>query len=195
MKERPIIFSGPMVRAILDGRKTQTRRVFKFRETNKPPGCPDKFDPNAVTQPCPYGQPGDRLWARETWRPAWEDDTGFCGVEFRAGGMPEEDKRAGDYMDGTDRWRPSIRMPRWASRITLEVESVRVERLNEISEEDAKAEGIDGWNWDGDVLPFVAANQHLHPAVLKYALLWQSINGPDSWAENPWVWVVTFRRV
>ena len=178
MKERPILFSGPMVRAILDGRKTQTRQVVKNQERAwnfwrmfpTPSGDRFAFRCNITTHDlkCTYGQQGDRLWVRETWM----DSRG-------------EDRR----------WKSPVTMPRWASRITLEVESVRVERLQEISEEDAKAEGIDGWHWDGDVLPFVAANRHLHPAVLKYALLWQSINGPGSWAENPWVWVVTFRRV
>lgn len=197
MKERSINIKAWEVRAILDGRKTQTRRVVKpqpERRWNVEPdgtfcrGEHEKGEPceeHAERLICPYGQPGDRLWVRET--PLNHALSGYSPVWFY---------RADDDEKPHDRkWIPSILMPRKASRITLEIESVRVERLNEISEEDAKAEGIDGWNWDGDVLPFVAANQHLHPAVLKYALLWQSINGPGSWDANPWVWVVTFRRV
>jgi hypothetical protein len=192
-----------MVRAILDGRKTQTRRVVKPQpEWIRPAvgrdgiahGYCGSGPENGIR--CPYGQPGDRLWVRETWAPVWEDDTGFCGVGFRAGGMPEEDKRAGDYMDGTDRWRSPVTMPHWASRITLEIESVRVERLNEISEEDAKAEGICQFQI-GDIKAYglnEADRDSMHSTAKDaYRSLWESINGPGSWTENPWVWVVTFR--
>ena len=175
MKERPIIFSGPMVRAILDGRKTQTRRVFKFRETNQPPSCPDRFDPKAVTQPCPYGAPGDRLWVRESHHistPRHDGDTG--SVEYRA-----------DYCDELARgihWRSPVCMPRWASRIDLEIVSRRVERLDEITPDDCRAESQPAGNNDIGVR-------------YGFGQQWEADNGPGSWAENPWVWVVEFKRV
>ena len=146
-KERPIIFSGPMIRAILEGRKTQTRRIVK---------------PNCLSKLSPYGRTGDRLWVRETWGHNPEGP----GYVYRSDGDF-------DMKFHGDRWRPSIHMPRWASRITLEVTGVRVERLQDINEEDALAEGV----------------EH------AFRSLWESINGPGSWDANPWVWVVEFRRV
>ena len=189
-----------MVRAILDGRKTQTRRVVKGAEKETWQGgeCGIR-DPYVYwniggrAHRCPYGQPGDRLWVREAWAPLFEEDTGFCGVRFAAGGMAEEDKRAGEYLDGTDRWRSPVCMPRWASRITLELVSVRVERLNEISEEDAIAEGIA--RFDGAWASYDKIMWRYTAPENSFRSLWQSINGPGSWAENPWVWVVEFRRV
>lgn len=182
-KERPILFSAPMVRAILDGSKTQTRRIvknatgpfwnhtgyrivmrdgFTFWETHG--GIPNEYGP-AI--PCPYGKPGDRLWMRET-----------CSVHSMGNVVAYK----ADHPDAKDiRWRPSIHMPRWASRIILEVESVRVERLQDISPHDAIAEGC-----GTDVVPM---------ARKMYAELWESINGPGSWEANPWVWVVTFKRI
>jgi hypothetical protein len=176
MKERPILFSGPMVRAILEGRKTQTRRIVR----------------------CPFGQQGDRLWVRETWAlDAYTGDMQFC-IKYRAGGDYVTERNGSDewvpvyqrYIDGCaldnwSRWRPSIHMPRWASRLTLEVTGVMVERLQDISEDDAKAEGVEqlarsaGTNCRG-------AFQHL----------WDSINKDRApWESNPWVWVVEFRRI
>jgi hypothetical protein len=210
MKERPINLKAWEVRAILDGRKTQFRGVVKpqplewlswrgviscatIKADEGKHLFTDRYPCARQAQRirCPYGQFGDRLWVRETWRPVWEEDTGFCGVGFRAGGMPEDDRRAGGYMDGTDRWRPSIHMPRWASRITLEIESVRVERLQEISEEDAQAEGVAscGVCYGKKILPSTSTGRE------RYTALWEHINGPGSWAENPWVWAVTFRVV
>ena len=142
MKERPILFSGPMVRAILDGRKTMTRRIVKQQADNG--GYCQSLDPdkgvwlvhNGGSIRCPYGQPGDRLWVRETWS-AWTGGMTSCGEE-RA---PQIEYKATSQSEGP--WRPSIFMPRWASRILLEITDVRVERLNDISEEDAIAEGFD----------------------------------------------------
>lgn len=190
-RERPILFQGAMVRALLSGAKTQTRRVMK------PDGqyrldlvCPADGGPSR----CPYGQPGDRLWVREShwWFPdECDPETGYTppiltaeDVEYRADG--EKPGRV---------WRPSIHMHRWASRITLEVAGVRVERLQDISEADAQAEGIGefigGWACLTDDAPQQAGNT----PKKGYRHLWERINGPGSWDVNPWVWVVEFRRI
>lgn len=211
MRERPIQFSAPMVRAILSGAKTQTRRALRVQPPSNtgqvstwhhPDPRPHYFawvptgDGGAEISewpplPCPYGQPGDRLWVREShWWFKDEHDpvTGYFppkltaeDVEYRADG--EKPGRV---------WRPSIHMPRWASRITLEVLSVRVERLQGISESDAMAEGA-------DEAPTPMAMMYSAPEVMRtryregYAQLWESIKGAGSWDENPWVWVVEFR--
>lgn len=206
MKERPILFSALMVRAILAGTKTQTRRIYKMR---KHPDCGCEMAgtelrgerPDVIHRMCPYGLPGDRLWVRETWQgPLLGEDQ---QDEFLRDG-PERFQapefcvyRATDKLDAVDMdgnelgWRPSIHMPRWSSRITLEVTGVRVERLQEISEEDAKAEGA----------PFELGELErlILGAKAKYrsgfVRLWESINGPGSWEINPWVWVVEFQRL
>ena len=201
-KERPILFSAPMVRAILDGRKTQTRRVFKRRTGITGP----ELDP---TFRCPYGSPGDRLWVRETWGSA---DTMYQGHENDVPGVIayRADRSAIDQgisrqvkipqwdLDQWNwdciKWRPSIHMPRWASRITLEVTDVRIERLQDITEEDARAEGITdgGCLTCGENEPCGCDNPR-PDARDGFAGLWQDIYGPDSWHANPWVWVVSFR--
>ncbi len=209
MKERPIIFSAPMVRAILAGAKTQTRRVMKpqFAADAVPAEMP-ATDPiggwvvgghsgvwwcDAAANPddarlCPYGQPGDRLWVREAWAiPHSCDHLKPSTITVIDGGRTLLAQRR-VYYEATEglgglRKRPSIYMPRWASRITLEVTGVRVERLQDISEADARAEGIsraDCPDWH---------------ATTDYRALWESINGPSSWAANPWVWVVEFKRL
>jgi hypothetical protein len=179
-----------MIRALLEGRKTQTRRIVK-------PGPPDGLAMHAsgdgwryegvdyrgdAVERCPYGVPGDRLWVRE----AWSEHVGSFGESRVAFYRADGDERAGP-------WKPSIHMPRWASRITLELTDVRVQRLQEISEEDAKAEGIqtddmnhvvrpDGINWGG--------------ARGEFAALWESINGKRApWDSNPFVWCLTFKLV
>lgn len=182
-KERPILFSGQMVRAILGGRKTQTRRVIKniphdaahiwhdggeWIVENAPGQCWNK------KTACPYGQPGDRLWVRETWQ-LDESETGYVYRADIEGFL--------DQAFGPPTWRPSIFMPRAASRILLEIVSVRAERLQDISEEDAKSEGVRPFM--GSPLPYKAA----------FCTLWQHINGPESWAANPWVWVVEFKKI
>lgn len=200
MKERPILFSAPMVRAILDGRKTQTRRVMKVQpgdvlwRSNGRDWLWLDNDDGPLTEPapcirCPFGAVGDRLWVRETWRSERRND-GARMVRFNADNSVEERPSAHEapydtvWRRGlTDRWRPSIHMPRWASRITLEVTGVRVERLQDISEDDAKAEGVSG--------PFDA----LFTPKVRFEALWESINGLDAWDANPWVWVVEFRRL
>jgi hypothetical protein len=176
IKERPILFSTPMVRALLEGRKTQTRRYAGDGE----------FWSQQDIQKCRYGQPGDRLWVRETWKPH-PDPVNNAPIIYKA-------TDGGCWPDLP--WRPSIHMPRWASRILLEITGVRVERLQETSEKDAIAEGIerinagDHWAWRD----YSGNRQTLSP-VFSYQSLWESINGPDSWAVNPWVWVLEFRRI
>jgi len=198
--ERGMIFNAEMVRAILDGRKTQTRRPVKpqpeltersgfswngalygagsdERETNR----------NFAHAKCPYGKPGDRIWVRETWA-RYNIDHDSHDMAYRAT-TPE------DWPEG-GRWRPSIHMPRWASRILLEITDVRVERLNSISEEDARAEGIiDGGCLNcGDPEPCGCANPD-PDATDAFAYLWQSIYGQENWNANPWVWVIEFKRI
>jgi hypothetical protein len=209
MKERPILFSAPMVRAILAGTKTQTRRAWKM-----PRGCDwysemggeregwfvDHGQPwwlHVSECRCPYGQPGDRLWVREAWRAVWSsDDEPPRSFDAAYRFWYEADA---PLQDGYGKLRPSIHMPRCASRITLEVTGVRVERLQDISEADAIAEGVDrfpGCRQDDDA----AAFNRIGPVdmdsfpIARCAVLWESINGPGSWDANPWVWVVEFKR-
>lgn len=178
MKERPILFNGEMVRAILAGRKTQTRRAVKPQPVE---GCWMGGPRNGVwdertgmawfgqTWRCPCGVSGDCLWVRETWcsDPEPSQPERVC---YRA--------TAGD--ESFIRWKPAIHMPRWASRITLEIAEVRVQRLQDISEEDARAEGV----------------ENVYCARDCFADLWDSINGKRApWSSNPWVWAISFRKV
>lgn len=199
-QKRPILFSGSMVRAILDGTKTQTRRVISPVQPRDDGLWPAGRDP---VPDCPFGAPGDRLWVRETFGLTLEhDDNGeptnarrvLDGdgvphwVVYRAD-HPNWVWTDGDGYAGPSLWRPSIHMPRWASRLMLEVASVRVERLHDISEEDARAEGVEPTVIDdGAVL-------HRYPARRHFQALWENINGPGSWERNDWCWVVGFRRV
>lgn len=223
MRERPILFSGPMVRALLAGTKTQTRRAFsprmeKLMRAAAAMGEVSHFLDEGSMQPndldyvrsfCPYGQPGDRLWVRETFG-HFERNENFkpgCEVFYRADGNCLE----------LEPWRPSIHMPRWASRILLEITAVRVERLQDISEADADAEGCERldterYERDWKLCPKCGGTR-LHNALggnggvildvdcwecdtyaKRYRHLWTAINGPGSWAQNPWVWVVEFER-
>ena len=204
MKERPILFSAPMVRAILAGGKTQTRRIIK-PQPNFIGSMSDACTPfktldaglHAQITP-PYGQPGDRLWVRERCELTTDDcEPGCMSVRYLADGevrdigtgMPDSCPGLVDWING--RWsRPSIHMPRWASRITLEITGVRAERLQDISTEDAIAEGVS-----------VHQNHHgkprgsIYSPVSAYRDMWESINGDGSWSANPWVWVISFRRI
>lgn len=214
IKERPILFSTDMVRAILEGRKTQTRRVVKpqppsveavkelcgseyhwFTDRHLPDwrvagpvwavrqimGMADTFGGPVIK--CPYGVPGDRMWVRETWdcethKLQWIKDT----IRYRAT----------DESGRKTIWRPSIHMPRWASRLTLEVTEVRVERLQDISEDDAEAEGV-----PDDLLP-IDVSEMPYPSTLThgaFAALWNQVSGKHPWSSNPWVWVITFTKV
>lgn len=193
---KPILFSTPMVQAILEGRKTQTRRVVKPQ--------PDedglaKFilsqrweDTSGKVYPCPYGQPGDVLWVRENYLkpPITSDKMIRDGAdtwpkfEYVASCSETEIEQ---YKDWGWKLKPSIHMPNAACRLFLQIESVRVERLQEISEADAIAEGVTDFG-----------KQEFHPiwtAKKAFKSLWQFINGTESWEANPWVWVVTFKKI
>ncbi|TKU48589.1 morphogenetic protein [Citrobacter sp. wls757] len=214
MTERGMIFNSEMVRAILDGRKTQTRRPIKFPFKDRNLGC--ELSGNELAGELsagnylnsPFGKPGDRIWVRETFQgPLFDfdqmdayckDSTPFEKAQFcvyKADGKP-----APEFFDADDNlhccWRPSIHMPRWASRITLEITDARVERLNAISEEDARAEGIiDGGCLNcGEPEPCACANPE-PDATDAFACLWQSIYGQENWNANPWVWVIEFKRI
>lgn len=191
--DKPILFSAPMVRAILDGRKTQTRRVIKQQPGQvTPAGRPLFFQHGEtgrrVSPTCPYGEAGDLLWVRETHHLSHRN-----AVTYRAdfGFNPfSEDECGEDHSMVGEKWKPSIFMPRWASRITLEIIGVRVERLHAISREDIRAEGVD--------LPFsprFAPEDGISELHKEWRHLWQSINGSESWEANPWVWVVEFRPI
>jgi len=238
MAERPILFSGEMVRAILSGAKVQTRRAIRglppdpqnvrflgmYLKCDAPPGS------GAVSLRiwCPYGERGDRLWVRETWKSSEyrcsdeaQEDGHECGAHCfqkyvyyaatpRVGYRAVPDRERIVYLDSSTPltewhargWRPSIRMPRWASRITLEITDVRVQRLQEISEEDARAEGVDALDGALDAVELCRVAKLIggcpEDARTWFAVLWDSINGKRpgcSWDANPWVWVVSFRRV
>jgi hypothetical protein len=198
MKERPILFSAPMVRALLDGSKTQTRRVAKLTCAGhvKEPGGHRRWHPADFDSrfACPYGQPGDRLWVREAW--ARDDEDGMLMYRADVGSGNDADDWERNRLDGVSRfrWRPSIHMPRTASRITLEITGVRVERLQDISERDALAEGIVRLLDGGFGLAGSTHYHHTDPCE-SYWSLWEHINGPGSVETNPWVWVMDFRRV
>ncbi|AGR46360.1 hypothetical protein [Pseudomonas aeruginosa] len=203
MKERPILFTGPMVRAILEGRKTVTRRVVK----PQPDFLGSMVDPNTPFKTldaglharitCPHGQPGDRLWVREAW--AADAQVDAIAPHDLSQGEPIwypadlSVRQTGCSMISKGRGRPSIHMPRWASRILLEITAVRIERLQDISEKQALAEGVElegeGVCWAG------AAGTASDSPVESFRLLWELINGAGSWNTNPWVWVVEFKRV
>lgn len=211
MKERPILFSAPMVRAILDGRKTMTRRVVKSFKHLVPAegreldcikdkdGLPSRLDMAPDNWDCcPYGQPGDRLWVREAWRQAYAATSYSPGIVYRA----DASKALGmDEYSDRHKWKPGIHMFRKDCRINLEITGVRVERLQDISYEDALAEGVadfrglieDECQQPGET-PDQCARRLRWPQR-DFETLWESINGPGSWALNPWVWVVLFRKI
>jgi len=186
IKERPIIFSGEMVRAILEGRKSMTRRVIKPQPTTDlKSGAVGYWScaPDVKEFLCPYRKPGDILWVRETWR----QGDGFYGIGQSVFYRADEEWNTGAS------WKPSIHMPRRASRITLEIINIEVERLQEISEEDAQAEGMinsKGFN----ALPSYYSEAHY---TLKFKKLWDSINAKRGfgWDVNPWVWMIEFKKV
>lgn len=196
MKERPILFSGAMVRALLAGTKTQTRREFKARNGGVWPRANDMPGMKQIMRNCPYGQPGDRLWVRETW--AYHVLAIGAVVDSDGPFVYRADNKSTQHRL-CEKWRPSIHMNRWASRILLEIVSVRVERLNDISEEDARAEGIKqarfplDYLWNADY-PDKGCGSGGGP-VDAYKSLWNEINGTGSWAKNPLVWVVEFKCV
>lgn len=227
MRERPIIINADMVRAVLDGRKTQTRRIiapsirtadvqFELHQQADGSWTPlhtfneGTFDKTGSERPikCPFGAVGDHLWVRETF--ATLEPGSYEPVTPHDGYAQIVRYAASDRLANSDRdvrgfnWRPSIHMPRWASRITLEITGVRVERLQDISEQDALAEGVRRREstpvTDPAYCNYLAAN--LNDASEWFDLpsdsfisLWQSIYGAESWQANPWVWVIEFKRV
>lgn len=176
MKERPILFSGEMVRAILEGRKTMTRRVIK------------PFVP--IIDFCPYGKTSDRLWVRETFAhvSSWSH---YNRLAPNSKWLYRADKEW-----PVSRWKPSIFMPRLASRITLEITGVRVEQVRDISENDASAEGLQDWYPDPQK-PNPYPNGGPYTNIQRFAALWDSINKKRGygWDSNPWVWVIEFKRI
>lgn len=219
-RERPILFSDAMVRAILDGRKTQTRRMVKPQPSwiseawhwvckKLDAGyCHTRAEAlmRLMLPHCPYGQPGHRLWVREAHALMLHADGER--VHYRADGDNPVDWRGNPL-----RWTPSIHMPRWASRILLEITGVRVERLQQITKKDALAEGVTqrgahySMDWSGvgkptgirnvDGTRALATEAYLgnDNAIGAFATYWENLSGPNSWNANPWVWVVEFKRV
>jgi hypothetical protein len=195
VNDKPILFSAPMVRAILAGTKTQTRRIIKCpahyqieeNDDGKPwPWMYDSERDRDHFMPCPYGEPGTRLWVREAFMHEPADYCWEASVSIPC--RPASTVYRADFPDSKpgEGWKPSIHMPRNLSRITLEIVDVRVERLQDISEADAIAEGAP-WGACG------APQDGSHKA--GFAQLWESINGPSSWEANPWVWCIEFRKV
>ena len=219
VKSKPILFSGPMVKAILDGRKTMTRRIVKPQPDES---CWFPADARLawsngvqveqvngkqlVVKRCHYGQAGDRLWVREQhWFRKDDGITAYFDGSIRThitAGFPNHycpatkpppDDWPNNHKELGFRSVPSIHMPRWASRITLEITGVRVERLQEISNADAEAEGVRATEWAAKPLPL--REQSLSVVKLAFSHLWESINGKGSWEANPWVWAIAFRRL
>lgn len=196
MRERPILMNGDMVRAILAGTKTQTRRPVKLNPSGRAVlgGRNWHLDDPDCVKACPFGQPGDRLWVRETWG----QDEALCeGVQYRADWGQEAQDHAANHSEW--RWSPSIHMPRWACRLVLEIVFVRVERLQEFGPNDAKAEGFDTLP-DADRVRFEEV-EHFGVRRANYALrefrrTWNAIYAAkgQGWDANPWVWVVEFKR-
>lgn len=169
MKQRPILFSTDMVRAILARKKTQTRRIVKSQYLER------GSTPFHIAKKSPYGLPGDQLWVREAF--VWEGETKYTDISPIGNFYYKADFEDGD---GPTKWKPSIFMPHEAARIILEITEIRVERLHHISEDNAKAEGV-----------MADCNSFLK----GFALIWEKINGLESWFRNPWVWVITFKRI
>lgn len=205
-----MIFNGEMVRAILDGRKTQTRRIMKNQPAGDYPDTPalirsadggfqwyGHYGESSIFN-CPFGAVGDRIWVRETWA---EAGAGAPGLKLYRADYPEHVPTHYENVPPVDeiRWTPSIHMPRWASRLTLEITVVRVERLNGISEKDAEAEGIDMEAlFDAQDCYDCIADHNMTgrpTATGAFKYLWESIYGEENWQANPWVWVIEFKVV
>lgn len=186
MRERPILFSTPMVKAILEGRKTQTRRIVKPQPDEILHGEPYWNIGGFRDDWKPWGIKGNCLWVKETWSYATDFGNSTDHIFYRAS------YKNGGIYDDVERWKPSIHMPRHASRITLEITNVRIERLQEITEVDAIKEGVN------DLMPFLYQSdewQNITPNRARFAGLWDSINDNKySWDSNPYVWVIEFQR-
>lgn len=223
MKERPIILNAEMVRALLDGRKTQTRRPVKGSRAwpikfvggkgdFDDPSCWGFEDPNSAEWwllnagenenqiPSPFGKIGDRLWVRETFHLS-HTNTVTYKADFGSCNPFNEDECGEDVSMVGEKWKPSIHMPRWASRILLEVTDIRVERVQDISKSDCLAEGIQRTDWEYSCEPYrnyhqpkMAPGRNCSTPEMSFCSLWQSIYG-DSWDKNEWVWVVDFKLI
>ncbi|HDP1358081.1 TPA: hypothetical protein ACLKPX_005307 [Klebsiella pneumoniae] len=212
MKERGMIFNGEMVRALLSGRKTQTRRIIKdctvgrdqiskfIQIEKKFIGCYPEDVPELIRECCPYGIPGDRIWVREAFR-VHSRATDVATLVYKASernSWTEQTHRVPVAVCNKpatpEKWTPSLHMPRWASRILLEITDVRVERLNAISQEDAQAEGMELTGWRPTYSDPDSGGEVMTPYD-NFAELWSSIYGDESWKANPWVWVISFKRV
>lgn len=228
MKERPILFSGDMVRALLSGRKTQTRRIVKSERYRLPydadtfkvtrhgiiKGDCEKGESSFMPLTNRYGIRSDKLWVKETFR-EWHESDNQCGCSDHCSCSTKPTteycyRADGHQIDDEDRalgikWKPSIFMPRHASRLTLQLVNVRIERLNDISEQDAMAEGIDNNCshindcdcYPGEWLNYLNDDDGFpcYSPIDSYRTLWEKINGEGSWNENPWVWVVEFKQI
>lgn len=239
IKERHILFSGPMVRAIFEGKKSQTRRIVKPQPDICRPGsipgdgiigrstpADKQFGRLGEVISCPYGEPSDRLWVRETWQgPLLEESETNAAIDWYGPSHIEKYKSPAhcvyradegptpEYLDIEDNlrqgWKPSIHMPRWASRILLEITNVRVERLQDISEEDALSEGIlflrtrewemkhfPEWRAMRDSIRAPEEKPPIGPSPKQcFKELWNEIYGPGSWDASPWVWVIEFKVI
>jgi len=214
ISERGMIFNAEMVRALLDGRKTQSRRPIKWKQTrfteigeredgSKWPWSEDAEHACDFWHPCPFGAVGDRIWVREAFR-VHSRATDVATLVYKASernSWTEQTRRVPVAVCNKpatpEKWTPSLHMPRWASRILLEITDVRVERLNAISEEDAAAEGVPP---AGSLLPdypgtFLTPKGDFATAKVAFQRLWESIYGAENWQANPWVWVIEFKRV
>lgn len=225
MKERPIIFSAPMVRAILDGRKTQTRRVIKSparnmqkqghevikRNPDNDPWYKDyiwsmrvdggswaDYKHERFLQLCPYGAIGDKLWVRETFGSSIRNlgGTPHEKLVYKADNPNEAYCYSSEGAEIPIKWKSPIFMPRWASRITLEITNLRVERVQDISCDDANAEGVQAWveSFANREIYHENGNLKGYP-VTAYKRLWEQINGAGSWDANPWVWIIGVKRI
>lgn len=193
MNEKPILFNAEMVNAILSGRKTQTRRIISEKTLHlfgvaasagqcHPIELCDQRSQSYYLDFCPLGKPGDQLWVREAFA------AGLCTESTLAYRATHKTEDLEEGWGETIKWTPSIHMPRWASRINLLITGVRVERLRDISEQDAMAEGCAYGKGNGEIDLAVRPENH-------FPTLWASIYGAESWQANPWVWVIEFERM
>ncbi|ELX2275708.1 TPA: hypothetical protein ACPZAW_000674 [Yersinia enterocolitica] len=193
MNEKPILFNSEMVQAILSGRKTQTRRIISEKTLHlfgvaasagqcHPIELCDQRSQSYYLDFCPLGKPGDQLWVREAFA------AGLCTESTLAYRATHKTEDLEEGWGETIKWTPSIHMPRWASRINLLITGVRVERLRDISEQDAMAEGCAYGKGNGEIDLAVRPENH-------FPTLWASIYGAESWQANPWVWVINFERM
>jgi hypothetical protein len=192
MKQRPILFSTPMVKAITEGRKTQTRRIIKGIDETTMCDLYELYDksPDYFSEICPYGKPGDILWVREKWRQLVNCSTGEQVQPDYYAEMPEDFHKMYPH-----KWKPSIHMKKEHARIWLRIRSVRVERLKDISRDDARAEGIEIDIISGTRFKHYVDGSTTYNERTSFYTLWEKINGKESLYSNPWLWVLEFERI